>query len=603
MPVARQSLTLFFLPSFSQRLIFVPHSDDEDEDNQGDDSSASSSSSDANHSFAAAHAAAIGHSPQPIRPTIEVPPNAPVAPKKAKTAEEDKKDAEGQADQEKSTPAKPGEGEAAEVAEETKESGGSPMDASPTVEGAKKDEKESTPTKEGSKASNGGKNSNEEKKKQKFYCPHNLNERDGDENTPIHVAIHCRKLEHVKLLLEAGANVHKKSDGSAPIHTAISIAALRQHEVFGYDCLVLLEKYDADLSAKDDAMHTPLYLACKFNLPNIATFLLSKEAGMSTLNTKADRSGGRPLHAAARFDTLVKGARVAGPSSQARAVSHHHPDGTVVNSVNHMPGYSGGKQSAQARAGQAAQGNAEATLTQLLLSTEGIEVDPLNSVGHTPLHIACMRANWVVARLLLQAGADQNIADRRGFTPGQLAHKRGMPIPMDLIDVLGGPPSSGTVAPPRDLIVDPDGTTMVLAHELCTLHRSCAPIRRDSNQEPPPENVRRLQVLLDSETGILRTGEFGRTVWEGEARRAAMVDVLKVRPYLIDDSEQLIDSHIVGRFLLFSVTNTATWRASASYVLPYQTTRTELRIWTLIQPCPGGVLKRHFELLAPSVKP
>ena len=76
---------------------------------------------------------------------------------------------------------------------------------------------------------------------------------------------------------------------------------------------------------------------------------------------------------------------------------------------------------------------------------------------------------------------------------------------------------------------------MVFAHELCVLHRSCAPIRRDSNQEPPPENVRRLEVLLDQETGILRTGEFGRTVWEGEARRAAMVDVLKVRSFLTDD--------------------------------------------------------------------
>ena len=49
--------------------------DDEDDDggNQDDGSSSSSSSSDDNDSTAAAHAAAIGHSPQPIRPTVTVP--------------------------------------------------------------------------------------------------------------------------------------------------------------------------------------------------------------------------------------------------------------------------------------------------------------------------------------------------------------------------------------------------------------------------------------------------------------------------------------------------------------------------------------------------
>lgn len=376
-------------------------------------------------------------------------------------------------------------------------------------------------------------------KTQKFYCPYNLNERDGDENTPIHVAIHSRRLEHVKLLLEAGANVHKKSDGSAPIHTAISIAALPQHEQFGYDCLVLLSQFDADLTAKDDAMHTPLYLACKFNLPGIVTFLLASEAGMSTLNTKADRSGGRPLHAAARFDTLSKpfGSRSAASAvNAARPVTHHHPDGSVVNSMNHIPTVAkvalGGKQTPNAISAQLPQLaglSREAMLTQLLLRAEGIEVDALNTVGQTPLHIACLRGNWVVARLLVQTGADPNIADRRGFTPGQLAHKRGMPIPVDLIDALGGPPSSGTVAPPRDLIVDPNGNTLLISHELCLLHRSCVPITRDSSEEPPPENVRRLTVLVDEDTGILRGGEFGRCVWEGEARRAAMVDVLKVR--------------------------------------------------------------------------
>ena len=87
--------------------------------------------------------------------------------------------------------------------------------------------------------------------------------------------------------------------------------------------------------------------------------------------------------------------------------------------------------------------------------------------------------------------------------------------------------SSGVVAPPRDLIADPDSSTLLLTHELCILHRTCAPIRRGVI-EVPPENVRRLTVLVDPETGILRTGEFNRCSWENAARRVALVDVLKV---------------------------------------------------------------------------
>jgi len=552
---------LFFFFFSLQRLIFVPQDDSDDDDddedddggNQDDGSSSSSSSSDDNDSTAAAHAAAIGHSPQPIRPTVTVPrsdphsyANAAGSPAKIAAATPNTAGA--------AAVATPGKESAAAGTPDTDNDKPSPMETnSPEDEGdSKQSNKDVTPNND--KQTNGLEggshhskaSSNEKKKKLKFYCPHNLNERDADENTPIHIAIHSRKIEHVKLLLEAGANVHKKSDGSAPIHTAISIAALQQHEHFGYDCLVLLSKHDVDLSAKDDAMHTPLYLACKFNLPSIVTFLLSTDAGMSTLNTKADRSGGRPLHAAAKFDTMSKplGSRSAAgtAASMGRHVSHRHPDGTITNSVHHIPGFPGKQAPAHVKEGEPSASNpnpalaglsGEAMLTQLLLRTEGIEVDAINTVGQTPLHIACMRGNWVVARLLMQAGSDPNIADRRGFTAGQLAHKRGMPIPIDLINALGGPPSSGTVAPPRDLIVDPDQNTLVLAHELCVLHRSCPPIVRDASTEPPPENVRRLQVLLDQDTGILRGGEFGRCVWEGEARRAAMVDILKVRHALL----------------------------------------------------------------------
>jgi len=457
-------------------LILIPEGDSDD----------NSSSSDENDSAAAAHAAAIGHSPQPqpLPPKVVIP-NA-VGDEGAMDGEPGDKDTNDTLDGESKNQANEG---LAPMAISPKEGGNEVNDVAPNNGEAQ----ESASV---SKA----------KKRRKYYCPHNLNERDTDENTPLHIAIHARKLKHVKLLLEAGASIHKKSDGSAPIHLAISMGSVGKHSDFAYQCVATLTENGADLSVKDDSMHTPLYLACMFCLPEIVSYILSNEIGKTTLNARADRSQGRPLHAAAKFEASV-------------------PRAAALNQA--------------AGSGD----SAPLQVTKILLGAPDIEVDATNSVGQSPLHIACSRGNWPVVRLLHEAGANANLADRRGFTPGQLAHKRGMPIPNDLLEVLGDPPSSGVVAPPRDLIVDPDGKTIVLTHELCGLHKTCAPIRRDPNSEPPPENVRRLHVLTDDETGILRSGEFNKCTWENETRRAAMVDVLKCHEYnYVESISQLCSS-------------------------------------------------------------
>ena len=474
-----------------------------------------SSSSDDNDSAAAAHAAAIGHSPQPV--TLKIPLTG------------GKDSAEPSSDKRKpqTTPKEEAEGDTA----------GAPMEVSPSGGEANPD----ADADENSAMEMSDRNLGQAIKETGLYaCPYNINERDTDENTALHVAIHARKLEHVKLLVQMGASVHKKSDGSSPVHTAISIGSIPKHTQFAYDCVVFLAENGADLAAKDEALHTPLYLACMHNLPKIVEFILSSEAGASTLNLRADRTQGRALHVAAKFDFSppVAGLSTAVAPGHPRIPQLHHPDGTIASSHHHIPGSvahsepvpSAGKHgpSSTAPKSMVATTGSEPQVTMILLCTPGIEVDATNSVGQTPLHVACARGNWNAVRLLQQAGASLDLADRRGYTPGQLAHKRGMLIPLDLLEMLGGPPSSGIIAPPRDLIVDPNSSTLLMTHELCILHRTCPPIRRNPHDEPPPENIRRLTVLVDEESGILRTGEFGLCAWENEARRAAMVDVLKV---------------------------------------------------------------------------
>ncbi|KAL3787607.1 hypothetical protein ACHAW5_005995 [Stephanodiscus triporus] len=316
----------------------------------------------------------------------------------------------------------------------------------------------------------------EKKRKTKFSCPYDLDERDDDENTPLHIAIHARKIENVRVLLEAGATVHKKCDGSAPIHLTICLGAIPANAEFAEKCVHLLREYNADLTMRDDSFHTPLYLACLSNLCPVVELLLNDPLAKETLNLRADRTGGRALHAAAKCD--------------------------------------------------AARSGVEGCVTKLLLAAENIDIDARNNYGRTPLHIAASRGNWHVARLLINAGADAHILDKRGLTPGSRARKRGMVIPNDL-RILGND------APTRDLIMDPDGATLILCHELCIQHRTCPPIVRDDADasEPPPENVRRLNVLINDDDGILRCGEFSACKWNTDARRAALSDVLKVHEY------------------------------------------------------------------------
>ena len=564
-------MPLLFFPKQNLIYVAVPvEASSDKEDAEADDklvkgegqSTHHDSSSDDNDSTAAAHAAATGHSPHAIKTavaaaaaaSIPAAPEALTEPDAAKvSADIVAKGDEGAkaADEKLSEAAKPKEDKEEDAstpvstdhaasnslptsdhktAADTLPNGAAPMDVEET--GGAADGTAETGALEKTVASP------PIITKMEVNSDINLNERDEDENCAIHIAIHARKLEHVKILLEAGASFRMRSDGSLPIHTAVSIGSLAAHRQFAYECVVLLSEHGADLSVKDDAVHTPLFLACKFNLPQIASYILSDEEGLETLNTRADRAGNRPLHAAAKYDTLDNPSLSKSTGSlstgHGRAVPHHHPDGSVVNAMHHIPGVADPAAPAPNadEAVSAPTHSTEALLTQVLLGTNGIEVDAVNVSGQTPLHVACMRRNWPVARLLLHAGANPTVVDKRGFTPGQLAYKRGMPIPNDLVGTLGDPPEKGIIAPVRELIVDPDGSTLLFCHELCTLHRTCPPINRDS-AEPPPENVRRLHVLVDPETGILRSGEFGSLTWKGEARRAAIGDVLKASACLV----------------------------------------------------------------------
>ena len=467
-----------------RRLIFIPQSD---ESSVSDDSSTSSNNSssgdekeDQHHDDVAAHAAAVGHSPhgvtnpeQAARLMEQVQNEEVVVPPPIDTSATGEDEANAN-------------GTTSALAEAGGNSGGDDVMEIDKIEGGVENKidaeamgqqvsPETPATKNGS-----GEKQTKQKATIKYSCPYDLDERDDDDNTPIHIAIHARKIENVRVLLEAGASLHKKCDGSAPIHLAISLGAISMHAEFATQCVILLQSVGADLTMRDDSVHTPLYLACVSTLVPVLELLLNDPASKATLNLRADRTGGRALHAAAKCDVGMGKPRPSG----------------------------------------------ERGVTEMLLETPEIEIDAQNNYGRTPLHIAAARGNWHAARLLINAGADVHVTDKRGFTPGQVARKRGMVVPNDL-KILSED------SPARDLIIDPDGSTLILCHELCLQHRTCPPIVRstDESSEPPPENIRRLSVLINNDDGILRCEEFSRCKWNTDVRRAALSDVLKVHEY------------------------------------------------------------------------
>ncbi|WP_369409593.1 ankyrin repeat domain-containing protein [Wolbachia endosymbiont of Tribolium confusum] len=65
--------------------------------------------------------------------------------------------------------------------------------------------------------------------------------------------------------------------------------------------------------------------------------------------------------------------------------------------------------------------NGHKKIVELLLSIEGINVNIGDKIGNTTLHIAAMKGNEKMARLLLEKDADPNIKNLSGDTPLQIA--------------------------------------------------------------------------------------------------------------------------------------------------------------------------------------
>ena len=192
-----------------------------------------------------------------------------------------------------------------------------------------------------------------------------VNRRDKDKETPLHLAIRWDLFKLVGILLENGADANAENDqGMTPLHILIPVKSGTEHEGNVLDHALLLLKHGADVNKRDKNNQTPLHIAIRRNRFRLAGILLEHGA-----DANADSEHNKviaPLH------MLLE--------------SQFHREGYVLGHA-------------------------------LLFIKHGAKVNRRDQDNETPLH-RTIRRNWfTLADMLLEHGADPVAENNEGQTP------------------------------------------------------------------------------------------------------------------------------------------------------------------------------------------
>ena len=301
-----------------------------------------------------------------------------------------------------------------------------------------------------------------------------VNERDRDGCTPLHVALINGQSECARLLVEGGAESFITLEGSPALHVAVSTAAIPHFLDASAEAVAMLLENDAEALATDDYGRSALHLAAGFGLDKIVALLLDKYPAAGA--GEGDEDAPDPINARDKYGWTPL---------------HHACFG----------------------------GHAEVAETLL---ARGSKPEKPNKAGQTSLHAAVVGRDQATVAAVLAADASLAGATcHHGKTPLDMAEARGYPV---IAAIIRGEDPTLVEAPP------PAPPPVIIAPDECFLHHTCPPISR-LGRDPPPENVNRLQVLLDKKRGILRSAEFSSVEVVSEVRPATMADVLRVHEY------------------------------------------------------------------------
>ena len=322
----------------------------------------------------------------------------------------------------------------------------------------------------------------------------NVNGKDDDLCTPVHVAILNAKLEALEVLLENGARVSAKCDGCPALHMAVCMGSHPEHADFALNAVKLLIEHGAIPFDRDDGGRTPLHWAAVSGLVDIAKVLFEaaiefqaqtnpdsvtkgglpvEEEQVPALQEFQDRQGNTALHLAARY----------GQPEMVKLILAQEQGPSPVAAIKHR-----------------------------------------NKGGYNVLHMAAVGGDVACITAIMEASPNAvNITTRQGYTPALLATKRGHNEAAALLQGTPLPPPTTPKAGHHK-----SGHTLIIAPPECLSHHTAPwPILR--GESAPPENVNRLTVLTKPGVGILKTSDFSDSLrWDERPRRAPIGDILRV---------------------------------------------------------------------------
>ncbi|VDK73322.1 unnamed protein product [Litomosoides sigmodontis] len=271
-------------------------------------------------------------------------------------------------------------------------------------------------------------------------------------SSPLHYAAGFGRIDCVRALLAAGANVDQADDnGLVPLHNASS---------FGHvDVVKILLENGADINARDHWGFTPLHEAAIWGKADVCVLLLQHGASARIENSDgktppdlADGDAKAVFTGDYRKEELLEAARngdekILLSCLTSYNVNCHATAGRKSTPLHLACGYN------QVRA------------VKILLE-KGADVQAVDIGGLVPLHNASSFGHLEVVNLLLEAGADAQAEDLWKFTPLHESASKGRLEVVKLLVANGADPTHkiGNTKSPIEYITDEDDRKQVL-HE------------------------------------------------------------------------------------------------------------------------------------------
>lgn len=208
-----------------------------------------------------------------------------------------------------------------------------------------------------------------------------VNLRSLDEgSTPLHTATAAKRIDAVNFLLKEGADVHKDRSGNTALHVAAANGFLPVTKI--------LRAAKADIFSRNLNGETPLDVSVRYGHVEMVRYLLD-ESLASNLN---------PLFSSSLLETAIKN-------------EHREIVRLVLDTLAKSNRETSAWRKSQA-VFAAASGGKKDILN--LLTSNGFNLDEENELNETPLQTAASMGDVHAVRLLLDAGAEINLATARG---------------------------------------------------------------------------------------------------------------------------------------------------------------------------------------------